>query len=198
MVRPLDTQKPTGGGLLQRLPRLSLSVWLIIIVVVVLVVAVPMVTTYIDETAKQGPMKDRLARLQTQYADLQKQLSSQGSMTAQINAIKAEVDSTRALYGNACDSIEASQDLSDLAWQYDITITNMAISPVTSKIQGKNYSGNSYVLTMTGQVAGFQNYLIAVGKKFVSSQAVDILIQPATLQGTLDRATLTITIICNQ
>jgi uncharacterized membrane-anchored protein YhcB (DUF1043 family) len=190
--------KPAGGGVLQKLPKFSTSVWLIIIAALVLVVVVPMVTTYLDETTKQGPLKDSLSKLQSQYTDLQKQLSSQSAVTAQINALKADADAARTLYGNSCDSIDTSRDLIDLAWQYDITMVNMGVSSTPIKIQGKDYPGTTYVLAMSGQVANFQNYLIAVGKKFASSQAADVVIQPALLEGALDHATLTITILCPQ
>ena len=198
MASTSEAPKNVKNSILQRLPKLSTQVWVIIIVVLVLVAAVPMVMTYADEATKQGPLKDRLAKLQSQYADLQKQLSSQASMTVQINALKAEVDATRARYGNACDSIETSKDLIDLAWKYDITIVNLAVASNTVKIQGKDYPGTSYTLTMTGQVANFQNYLTAVGNKFASSQATTITIQPSVTEGMLDHAELTITILCVQ
>lgn len=198
MALPINAQKPPASGILQKLPRLSTPTWLIVIAALVLVAAVPLVTTYLDETAKQQPLRERLAKLQSQNTDLQKQLSSQGSLTTQINALKAEVEVARGRYGNACDSVEASRDLIDLAWQYDITIVNMMSAPVVSKIDGKDYSGTSYVLTVSGQVSNFQNYLIALGNKFASSRPADILITPAAQEGTLDHAALTITVICNQ
>jgi len=40
--------------------------------------------------------------------------------------------------------------------------------------------------------------LIALGNKFPSSQPSDVLIQPSTVEGTLDHATLTVEVICNQ
>jgi hypothetical protein len=193
-----EAPKNVKSSILQRLPRLSTSVWLIIIAALVLVAAVPMVSSYVDEIAKQGSLKDRLAKLQSQYIDLQKQSSSQMAQTVQINALKAEADAARMLYGNACDSVETSRDLIELAWQYDINIVSMAASSAPIKIQGKEYAGTSYVLYMSGQVANFQNYLIAVGKKYTSSQAGDIVIRPSVVEGVLDYAVLTITILCMQ
>jgi hypothetical protein len=164
----------------------------------VFVAAFPMVTTYADEVTKQVALKDKLTKLQSQYADLQKQLSSQASVTAQVDALKAEVDDTRMSYGSACDSIETSRDLIDLSWQYDVTIVEMTSSAMSMKIQGKDYPGMSYKLSMSGQVANFQNYLTAVGNKFASSQATNIVIQPALSEGVLDHADLTIMILCAQ
>jgi hypothetical protein len=198
MISASNGTKPSGGGIMQRLPRLSTPVWLIIIVALVLVAAIPMAITYADETAKQGPLRQSLSKLQAQNADLQKQLSSKGSLTTQINALKTEVEAAKGHYGNACDSIETSRDLINMAWQYDITIVSMSANPVKSKIAGKDYSGTSYVLSMSGQVSNFQNFLIALGNRFASSQPADILVLPAVQEGTLDHATLTITVICSQ
>ena len=39
---------------------------------------------------------------------------------------------------------------------------------------------------MSGQVSNFQNYLIALGNKFPSSQPKTVDIKPAEVQGTLD------------
>jgi hypothetical protein len=198
MASPVNAPKPAGGSILQKLPKLSTSIWLLIIVALVLVAVVPMITSYFDATAQQAPLRDRLAKLQMQYAGLQKQLTPQGALTTQVNQLKSDVDAARLVYGNACDSIETSQDLLNIAWDYDVTIISIASSPMTTKIQGKDYSGTSYVLTMSGQVANFQNYLIAVGNKFPSSKAAAVSILPSTTEGLLDQATLTIWIICNQ
>lgn len=157
-----------------------------------------MVTAYADEITKQGPLKVRLAKLQSQYADLQKQLSSRASVVAQADALKAEVDDTMLRYGNACDSIGTSKDLIDMAWQYDVTIVSLEGSATTITIQGKDYPGTSYKLVMNGQVTNFQNYLTAVGNKFASSQARNIVIQPSVSEGMLDHAELTIAILCAQ
>jgi uncharacterized membrane-anchored protein YhcB (DUF1043 family) len=194
----VEAPKNVKSSIFQRLPRLSTSVWLLIIVVLVLVAVVPMITAYIDATSQQGSLRERLSKLQSQYANLQKQLTPAGALTAQTNSLKSDIEAAKSIYGHACDSVETSQDLIDLAWQYDVTITSMLANPVTTKIQGKDYSGTSYVLSISGQVANFQNYLIALGNKFPSSQPSDVLIQPSTVEGTLDHATLTVEVICNQ
>jgi hypothetical protein len=198
MVSPVNAPKPSGSSILQKLPKLSTSVWLLIIVVLVLVAVIPMITSYFDATAQQAPLRDKLSKLQSQYAILQKQVTPQGILTGQVNQLKSDVEAARLVYGHACDGIETSQDLLNLAWEYDVTITSLAASPGTAKIQGKDYSGTSYVLTMTGQVANFQNYLIAVGNKFPSSKPSAVSIAPSTTEGVLDQATLTVLIVCNQ
>jgi uncharacterized membrane-anchored protein YhcB (DUF1043 family) len=198
MVVPIDTKKPSGGNIMQKLPRLSAFVWVLIIVVLVLVVIIPMLTSYFDQMSQQNILRDNLSKLQSQYIDLQKQISSQGNAATEINRLKSDVESARLLYGNSCDSIVISKELMDLAWKYDITITTISASGTSAKIQGKDYSGTAYDLVMGGQVANFQNYLIAVGEKFPTSKIQNVNILPAADQGTLDSANMTIVILCNQ
>jgi hypothetical protein len=197
MASPVESAK-TSNGVFKRLPRLSNSVWLLIIVALVLVVSVPPFMSYIDEQSKQAPLRERLVTLQGQYAALQKQIASQGSLSTEIARLKSDIEVARGAYGDSCDTIEASNSLINLAWQNDITILTMSASSSSAKIQGKDYPGTSYVLSVTGQTPSFQNYMRAVGEKFVSSQTVDIMIQPATAEGMLDHATLTIRMVCGQ
>ncbi|RPJ64296.1 MAG: hypothetical protein EHM12_00010 [Dehalococcoidia bacterium] len=198
MVSPVSANKPSGGNIFSKLPRLSTSIWLLIIVALVLIVCVPMVTAYFDSSSQQAALQDRLSKLQTQYAGLQKELTPQGSLTAQVNQLRLDVEAAESIYGNACDSVETSRDLIDLAWQYDITITNISASAVITKIKGKDYAGTSYLITMSGQVSNFQNYLIALGNKFPTSQPTEVEIKPAKVQGTLDAATIKIFVVCNR
>ena len=170
MASPVNTKKPSKGSLFQKLPRISTSVWILIIVVLVLVVSIPMITSYMDQTAQQSVLNANLAKLKSQYTGLQQQLSSQADVTTEINRLKSDVDSARQFYGTACDSIETSQKLMDLAWEYDITIITISANNTPIKISGADYSGTSYVLNMKGQVANFQNYLIALGNNFPSKQ----------------------------
>jgi hypothetical protein len=198
MVSPLNVNKPSGGNIFSKLPRLSTSIWLLLIVALVLIVCVPMFTAYFDSSSQQASLRDRLSKLQTQYAGLQKDLTPQGSLTSQINQARLDVEAAQSIYGNACDSVETSRDLIDLAWQYDITITSISGSAVATKIKGKDYSGTSYAVAMNGQVSNFQNYLIAVGNKFPTSQPTEVIIKPAQVQGALDSAAIKIFIVCNQ
>jgi hypothetical protein len=115
-----------------------------------------------------------------------------------VTSLKNDVDKTRLLYRNVDDSIEVSQDLIDLAWKYDITVNNMTMSQSIGKYSGLEYPVLVYVLDMTGQVPAFQNFLLAVGSKLPSSQVASVLISPAVEQGKLDKATVTIKVVCNR
>jgi hypothetical protein len=198
MASPVNVNKPSGGNIFSKLPRLSTSIWLLIIVALVLIVSVPMVTAYFDASSQQSALRDRLSKLQTQYTGLQKELAPQASLTTQINQLRLDVEAAESVYGNACDSVEATRELIDLAWQYDITITSMSSNAVTAKIKGKDYAGTSYVIAMSGQVSNFQNYLMAIGNKFLTSEPLEIEIKPAQVQGTLDIATIKIFVVCNR
>jgi len=62
---------------------------------------------------------------------------------------------------------------------------------------GTDYPVLSYSLSLTGQVANFQNFLIAVGQKLPSSQFTSITISPATVEGELDNASISMQVYCN-
>jgi uncharacterized membrane-anchored protein YhcB (DUF1043 family) len=199
MVSPVETQNPKRANILRKLPRLSNSVWILLIIVLVLIISIPMITSYLDQASQQGALRENLFKLQSQYAGLKQQLASQGDITAEISRLKSDADSARRIYGTACDSIETSQQLMDLSWKWDITITTVTTSATVSKILDRDdYPGTTYVLGMKGQVANFQNYLIELGEKFPSSKIENINILPSSTQGTLDTAIMNIVIICHQ
>jgi len=85
----------------------------------------------------------------------------------------------------------------DLAWDYDITITSMTVSQAINKMLGTDYTVLTYSLSLTGQAANFQNFLHAVGNKLPSSLFTSVTIKPATVEGELDNASITIQVYCN-
>ena len=73
----------------------------------------------------------------------------------------------------------------------------MSVSSSKSKILGKEYPVLVYSLSLTGQVAGFQNFLIAIGNKLPSSQYSGVSISPAATEGELDTASIGIQVYCS-
>jgi len=194
----VGSQKGNKSNIFQKLPRLSTAIWLLIVFSLFLIVIVPMLLGFFSEMSNQSMLRGQLTQLQTRYNDLQKQTGSQAALLAEVTALKNDVDKTRLSYRNVDDSIEVSQALIELAWKYDITITNMTMSQTIGKYSGLDYPVLTYVLDMTGQVPSFQNYLLALGSKLPSSQAAGVVITPAVEQGKLDKATLTIKVVCNR
>jgi len=193
---PADSSKSATSSLLQRLPRLSTSVWLIIVGALFLIAIVPIAMSYSDEIYRQSALNDRLVELETQYNVLQGQLTAQTSVDSEISKLSSDIAAQRAIYGNACDSIETAQRLINLAWQYDITITSMSISSGTTQIQGTDYPVTIYALGMNGWIQNFLNFIRDLDKVLPSSMASDINMQPAQAQGNPDQASVTITVVC--
>jgi len=193
---PANSSKSTTRSLLQRLPRLSTSVWLIIVGALFLIAILPIALSYSDEIYRQSALNNRLVELGKQNDVLQGQLTAQTSVDSEISKLSSDIAAQRAIYGNACDSIETTQKLINLAWQYDITITSMSISSGTTPIQGTDYPVTIYALTMNGWVQNFLNFLRDLDKALPSSIANDISIQPAQSQGLPDQATITVTVFC--
>jgi hypothetical protein len=194
----VGSQKGTKSSIFQKLPRLSTTVWLLIVFALILIVAVPLFLGFFSEMSTQSLLRGQLAQLQTRYNDLQKQTGSQAALLAEVTSLKSDVEKTRLLYRNVEDSIDVSQDLIDLAWKYDITINTMTMSQSLGKYSGLEYPVLIYTMDMTGQVPAFQNFMLAVGKKLPSSQVASVVISPAVEQGKLDKATVTVKIVCNK
>lgn len=186
------------SSILQKLPRLSTSVWLLIIFAVVLIIAVPVGLSLFGSLSSQSTLKMQLTQLQTRYNDLQKQTGSQVSLLNEVNVLKEDVDRTKKLFRNVDNSIEISQELINAAWKNDVVINSMNISQTRYKYAGIEYPVLTYTMNLSGQVAAFQNFLLETGKRLPSSYAVDVLIEPAEMQGKLDKATVTMRIVCNR
>lgn len=183
---------------MERLPRLSTSVWMILILALFLIIMVPMVTAYLAQTAEQAAVQLQTNLVQSQIDALKARIASQSTATTGTASIKEEMDAAKAQYKNVGDNAEVSQIIMNLAWDYDATITSMSVSESNSKVSGAEYPVLNYSLSLTGQVANFQNFLIAAGKKLPSSQFTEVTISPATVEGELDTASISIQVYCNK
>ena len=197
MASPIEAPKKVGNSILQRLPRLSTSVWLILIFCLFLVAMIPMATGYLEQSSKQEALRLQINQLQSQYDAIKAKMAGQTSLTTEVGQLKAEAEAAKLQYKNVSDNPEVSQALMDLAWKYDITIISMSVDISQSTVLGTNYPALKYVLNLSGQVANFQNFLIEVGNKLPSSQYLEITITPATVEGNLDTASMSIMIMCN-
>ena len=183
--------------MLQRLPRLSSSVWLILILCLFLIAMIPMAMSYMEQASKQEALRVQVSQQQVLYDTLKAKMAGQASLSNEVGKLKAEADAATKLYEEGCDNLLSSRVLMDLAWKNNVTITSMGVSASQGKILEKSYPGFTYNLRLSGQVAGFQNFLIAVGQRFPSSQYQNITITPATIEGNLDTASISIQILCN-
>jgi len=193
----VEAPKASKSNISQRLPRLSTSVWLILILALFLIVMVPLATGYIEQVSQQAAMQLQINQVQTQIDALNDKMASQSLATTEAARMKADLEAAKLQYRNVGDNPEVSQILMNLAWDYDITIADMSVSQAKSKVLGSDYTVLSYSLSLTGQVANFQNFLIATGKKLPSCQFTSVTITPATVEGELDNASINIQVYCN-
>jgi len=184
------------SGISGYLPRISTFWWLIIIAAAFLIAITPLVMNYMNETAQQELLITRTRQLQKQYDELKNTAAAQSASPARINQLKAEAESLKLVYRNIDDNLEISQELIDLAWQYDITITSLVVNQSSNKIAGTEFQVLNYTIGFSGQVANFQNFLLNLGTKFKTSQVISLKITPAQVQGELDKATMSIYIHC--
>ena len=198
MAAPVEAPNVTKNNISQRLPRLSTSVWLILILALFLIVMVPLVTGYIEQVSQQAAIQLQINQVQSQIDAMTARMASQSTTTANADTIKADLEAAKSQYKNVGDNPEVSKIIMDLAWDYDITITGMTVSQAINKMMGTDYPVLNYALSLSGQVANFQNFLIAAGKKLPSSQFTSINITPATVEGELDKATINMQVYCNE
>lgn len=184
-----DSKRP---GVFSGLPRISTSVWLIVIGALFLIAMVPLTLNYVDAVSQLSLLQTQLDQLQARYDSLKKSQASEASLTAEINTVRTDLESVRKAYKSAQDNPDISQVLISLADNYDITITSMAVISSSTKILGTDYQALSYTLNLSGQVANFQNFLLATAGKLPASQIVNYNILPAQVEGDLDKATITL------
>ena len=197
MATPIQAPEKPGSSILQRLPRLSTRIWVLIILCLFLIAMVPLAMGYMTQSARQQALKLQIGQLQPQVDALKAKMASQPAAAAEMGRLKAEAEAAKLLYKNLADNPEISQVIMDLAWDNNINITSMSVSAAKSKILDKEYPVLVYSLSLTGQVAGFQNFLIAIGNKLPSSQYSGISISPAATEGELDTASVGIRVYCS-
>lgn len=197
MTSNSETAKKAGSSVLRRLPRLGTRVWILIILCLFLVAVIPLATGYMEQAAQQQALKLQISQLQTQYDALKAKMASQPAAADGMGKLKTEAESAKLLYKNLADNPEISQVIMNLAWDNDITLTSMGVTSSKNKILDKEYPVLVYSLSLTGQVANFQNFLIAIGNKLPSSQYTTITITPAAVEGELDTASMVIQVYCN-
>ena len=197
MTPTSETTTNVKGGILQRLPRLSSNVWIVIIACLFLVAMIPLTMGYMEQAAKQKALKLQIGQLQSQYDALKAKMASPSSLTADVGKLKTEAEAAKSAYEKVDYNPEVSKIIMDLAWDNDVTITTMGVSSSKSKILAKEYPVLIYSLSMTGQVANFQNFLSAIGRELPSSEYTSITIKPATVEGELDSASMGVRVYCN-
>ena len=187
------------SSILQRLPRLSTSVWILIIVCLFLIAMVPLALGYLEQAARQQSLKLQISQLQLQNDALKAKMASRSSLAVQVEKLKTEAESAKLVYKNVAGNPEVTQAILDLAWDptVDVTITSIGVSSANSKVLDKNYPVLVYSLSLTGQVDNFQKFLYAIGDKLPSSQYTTVTITPAVVEGELDKATMTIQVYCH-
>ncbi len=193
-----ETKPSPKKGLFDKLPRLSTPVWLIIIGGIFVILMVPLVTDLITATSQHYELATRTAQLQSQYNDLMSKISAQSELGDQIKQNKKDLQAIKANYRKISENPEVSQAIVDIAWDHDITVTSIAVAIETSKVTNVEYPVLKYTVSLSGQVANFQNLLIAVGKKYPTCQILRVDITPSQVEGELDKATVVMQILCDR
>jgi Tfp pilus assembly protein PilO len=192
-----ETKTDGKSSIGSRLPRLSTTVWILIIACLVLIAMIPLAMGYLEQAANQQALKLQIIQLQSRYDALKAKMASQPSLTDEVGKLKSEAETAKLAYQEVAYNPEVSQVIMDLAWDNDVTITTMRVSSAKNKILTQEYPVLVYSLSMTGQVVNFQNFLRAIGQKLPSSEYTSITITPAAVEGELDSASMSVRVYCN-
>ena len=186
------------SNILQRLPRLSTALWLLIIGCLFVIAMVPLALGYMEQAALQQSLQLQIRQLQSQTDALKAKIPDHVSPAAGIVELKAEAEKYRSYFPTLADNPEVTQALQDLAWDsdVDVTIASLGVSQSNNKILDKNYPVLVYTLSLNGQVDNFQKFLRAVGAKLRTSEYTAVSITPAVIEGELDKATITLQVYC--
>lgn len=185
-------------GLASKLSRINTKIWLIAIIGLFLIVMFPLVTDAIITVSKQHELRSRLAQLQTQHQDLLGKLAAQSDLTAQIEQSRKNLQALKTNYGSISQNLEVSRGITDLAWNHNITVNSIAVTSDKAKVVGLEMPVLRYTLALSGQVASFQNFILALSRKYKSGEILRVDIAPAQTEGELDKCTVVFQIYCNK
>jgi hypothetical protein len=203
MIQP-EPQKEKKGFLqrlpLGRLPKLGRLSQLMLLVGIFLIVFIALWMVHQAQAPKQVDLESRRLILERVLAGSGKQEGSKDKLEAQLSSITAETETASAVFYTQDRGPEIMNRLLELAQLYDISVvkTEQSASDQTITI-GDNtvtYQVLTFTLDLKGQVAEFQNFLLALESKLPTSEIKEVTITVAEKKGEEDTATVNLDVFC--
>jgi hypothetical protein len=140
--------------------RLSRKVLVIIGFIVIGIVLGLMVSNYFETAAEHTALQDRLALAQTRIPSL---TSQKAELENDERQARSRLDTGRAKFPQAVESIEYGDDLFDLAVKSNVRIARLNASPPANReVGGITYSVSSFSLTISGEVKDMLGFVDAL------------------------------------
>ncbi len=190
-------------GILERLPRLSRTSQTVLILAILVAMFLPTYLIYYQQPKMR-------ATLQASLASLQKVLDAEETpkvkLETELTRIEEETAATRAIYPDPSHVPELVNDLIELAKENGATVTNTKVS-VTKlqppKEKAKGPAPKEMVdtvlnvdLSLKGQVAHFQNFLLALDRQFPTARIKKAAFTIHSEEGTEDTCELSLLVLC--
>lgn len=203
MIQP-KPQKEKEGFLqrlpLGRLPKLGRLSQLMLLVGIFLIVFIALWMVHQEQAPKRVDLESRRLILEGVLAGTGKQEGSKDKLEAQLSSITAETETASAVFYTQDRGPEIMNRLLELATLYDISVvkTEQAASDQTMTI-GDNtvtFQVLTFTLDLKGQVAEFQNFLLALESKLPTSEIQQVTMTVAEKKGEEDTANVKLDVFC--
>jgi hypothetical protein len=160
-----------------------------------LVVFIASLYFYYQQPARQAELEEELLSLQ---GIIEKPSTQKEVLEAELNKIEAELEAAKESFPQLEQSVYLVDVLYELAESNDIVITK-AVTTLPDLIEEPSrFPPLTFEISVTGQVPKFQNFILALGERFPTSQLTGYQIAIAEEEGEEDSAILTIVVSCYQ
>lgn len=197
-----DKEKERKKGILQRLPRLSRTSQTIIILALLVAMFLPTYLIYYQQPKMR-------ATLQASLASLQKVLAAEetpkGKLEAELKKVEDETTAARAVYPDSSQVPELVNRLMALAKENGTTVTDTKVA-ITKLPPPKEKSKTAPAervdtilnidLGLKGQVAQFQNFLLALDREFPTTRIKKVSFTIHSEEGKEDSCELSLLVLC--
>jgi Tfp pilus assembly protein PilO len=193
--RTEDKPAKKTSTILNRLPKLSRLSHVIVLVGVFVVLLGGMLFLINTQSARYAELRSELTSLQ---AILVKPVTEKESIQVKIDKVEAEIESSNEVFPKLEQSTDIVNSLYDLAESNDVVITKAStVMPDLRQVK-TSYPALTFTLSLDGQVPKFQNFLLAVGDRYPTSEIRRVDITIADEEGEEDKADITIDVHCYQ
>lgn len=190
-------------GILDRLPKLSRVSQTVLIIALLVAMFLPTYLIYYQQPKTQATLRASLTSLRKVLAVEE---TPKAKLEAELKKVEGETAAARASYPDASQMPELVNALIKLATDNDITVTGTKVDitrlpPPKEKAKDKAPTERidtiiNIGLDMKGQVAQFQNFLLAVDREFPTARFKKVAITIRSEQGEPDTCGLSLDVMC--
>ena len=201
MIQPEPKEKKKAG-LLSKLPKLGRVSQLLLLIGIFLILFLPLVVIYQKQPAMQAGLQQEFSLLQKVLATPTTQNGDKGAVEAELKRVADETEAVRTIFPDPDKSPEIIDRLIQLAESNDIDITQAKVSTSKQKIgeakDAVEWDKLTFEIGLKGQVAKFQNFMLALGKddKLQTCVVREVTFTVAKKEGDKDTASLKIDVFC--